>query len=390
LAKAAAVEPFSPEEVERARAYHLPLYFALLADLALSLAVLALLAFAFLGDGLADVVQAWAWPLRTVALSAIVLGVLFVVRLPLSFWRGYVREKRWGFSTQSPRAWLGDRLKAFGIGVVLASPMLLGFVAAVRWLPGTWPLVVGPAAAAVVLFLSFIAPVVLEPVFNRFEPLPDERLAADLRALADRAGVSIGEVLVADASRRTKKENAYVSGLGRTRRVVVYDTLLARAEPRQIELVVAHELGHRRMRHVVWGTVAAMAGAVIAVAALWLLLRAGAVLRAIGASGPGDPRIVPFVLLVAAVLQLAGGPFLAALSRGWERAADRFSLDLTGDAGLFERSHRDLARSNLSDLDPPRPIYLLLFTHPTPPERIAAARGWPSRGITTSGGPTTP
>jgi len=383
-------DPFTREEIERARRYHRPLSWALLADTGLNLGVLVAFAFSPLGDEVFRWTTGLGWPIQALAVAGIVLGSSFVVHLPLAYWRGYVREKRWGFSTQSPRAWLGDRLKAFGIGVVLASPMLLGFVAAVRWLPETWPLVVGPAAAAVVLFLSFIAPVVLEPVFNRFEPLPDERLAADLRALADRAGVSIGEVLVADASRRTKKENAYVSGLGRTRRVVVYDTLLARAEPRQIELVVAHELGHRRMRHVVWGTVAAMAGAVIAVAALWLLLRAGAVLRAIGASGPGDPRIVPFVLLVAAVLQLAGGPFLAALSRGWERAADRFSLDLTGDAGLFERSHRDLARSNLSDLDPPRPIYLLLFTHPTPPERIAAARGWPSRGITTSGGPTTP
>jgi STE24 endopeptidase len=106
------------------------------------------------------------------------------------------------------------------------------------------------------------------------------------------------------------------------------------------------------------------------------LLRAGPVLRAIDASGPGDPRVVPFVLLVAALLQLLGMPLLSALSRRWESAADRFSLEMTGDLQVFEDSHRALALSNLSDLDPPRAIYLATFSHPTPAERIAAAYRW--------------
>src|SRR5204862_2530403 len=130
-----------------------------------------------------------------------------------------------------------------------------------RAFPQAWPLVAAPGAAVIVLVLGLLAPVVLEPVFNRFAPLDDEALSADLRALADRAGVPIRDVLVADASRRTSKENAYVSGLGRTRRVVLYDTLLGRADPPQLRLVVAHELGHRRARHVAKGTLLAMAGA---------------------------------------------------------------------------------------------------------------------------------
>jgi STE24 endopeptidase len=213
-------------------------------------------------------------------------------------------------------------------------------------------------------------------VFNRFVPLPDERMAADLRALADRAGVPVREVLVADASRRTRKGNAYVSGLGRTRRVVVFDTLLARSSPEELAVVVAHELGHRRLRHVVRRTALGMAGAVASVAVLWALLRSGALLLAVGASGAGDPPVVPFVLLAVTVLEIVAIPVGAALSRRWESAADRFSLDVTRDPPAFEAAHRHLAVANLIDLDPPGWVSRLLLTHPTPPERIASARAW--------------
>ena len=119
-----------------------------------------------------------------------------------------------------------------------------------------------------------------------------------------------------------------------------------------------------------------MVGAAASVLVLWALLRAASVLGAIDATGPGDPRVVPFVLLVATLLQLLGMPLLAALSRRWESAADRFSLELTGDVKVFEDSHRALALSNLADLDPPRAVYLAKFSHPTPPERIEAGRRW--------------
>ena len=322
----------------------------------------------------------WA---RALAWPALVVAVGWLVGFPIAFWRGYVHEKQWGFSTQTRAGWLSDRVKGLAVGMVITSLMLFGFVSVAGALGKAWPLVVVPGAALVVLFLSFVAPVVLEPVFNRFRPVDDAELAAELRSLSDRAGVPVRDVLVADASRRTRKENAYVSGLGRTRRVVLYDTLIARGDPAYVRLVVAHELGHRRLRHVSKGTVLGMFGAVGAVIALWALLRWDALLRAIGAHGPGDPRVVPFVLLAGAVLQLAGLPLLSALSRRWETAADHFSLQQTDDLDVFERSHRALAVSNLSDLDPPRLFYLMAFSHPTPPKRIAAARRWASRGHST-------
>jgi STE24 endopeptidase len=158
--------------------------------------------------------------------------------------------------------------------------------------------------------------------------------------------------------------------------VVVFDTLLDGGDPRRVALVVAHEFGHRRDRHVAKLTALGMIGAAGAVVALWALLQWDALLGAIDASGPGDPRILPFVFFSGLALELLALPALAALSRRYERAADRASLDLTGEPAVFEDAHRELARSNVSDLDPPRVVYLALFTHPTAPERIAAARTW--------------
>jgi STE24 endopeptidase len=371
---------FAADEIERARRYHRPLYLALGADLALQVAVLAAIAFGPPGDWLWDVTSG-SWWARTLELTALVLGVGALVRLPLSAWRGWAYERRWGFSTQSLRAWLVDVVKGLVLGAALTGLGLVAFVGAARAWPGWWPLVAAPGAALLTLVLSLFAPLLFERLFNRFWPLPDQELARDLRGLSERAGVPVRTMLVADASRRTRKHNAYVSGLGPTRRLVLYDTLLEDVPVGELRGVVAHELGHRRFRHVAAGTVLGMVGSAAAVLILWGLLSWSWLLSAAGASGPGDPRVVPLVLLVLWLLELAALPFETWLSRRWERTADRFALELTGDGEVLEQMHRRLALANLSDLDPPPLLYAVLFTHPTPPERIAAAR----RGFATMG-----
>jgi STE24 endopeptidase len=343
--------PFTPAERERAARYHRPLYLALLLRLALVVAVYASLAGSSLG-GLGWAGDAAAW-------AAIVVTAATLVAFPLDLWRGYLREHRWSLSTQTLPAWLGDRAKSLAVAVVLAAGAWTAVVGVAHVWPDWWPLAASAGAALTVLFLTLVAPLVLEPLFNRFEPLPDERLARDLRDLADEAGVPVRDVLVADASRRTVKSNAYVSGLGPTRRVVVWDTLLAAADEAELKLVIAHELAHRRERHVLKGTLLAMAGAVTAVLLVW---------AALGAPQPGD---FPLAVLILTGLELAALPFGAALSRRWERVADAYSLELTHDPAAYVRAHVGLARTNLSDLDPPRAAYLMLFTHPTPPERLA-------------------
>jgi STE24 endopeptidase len=367
---------FTTKEVERARRYHRPLYIALLVDTTLGLVALSLLVFTRLGSWLYALVEELPWWGRALLFPILVLAVLTLLRLPLSFWRGYVRERGWGFSTQTARGWWLDRAKGFAIAAFLTAVAVLAFVALARALPAAWPAATAPAAALLVLTLGFAAPIVLEPLFNRFRPLDDAALVGELRSLAERAGVPVRDVLVADASRRTRRENAYVSGLGATRRIVLFDNLLDESEPRQIRLIVAHELGHRRARHVERGTLLAMAGAAAVVLVLWGLLSWPALLEAIGAFGRGDPRVAPFLLLVVSVFELIALPLGAALSRRWEREADRSSLELTRDPQAFESAHRRLARANLADLEPPRAVYALLFSHPTPPERIAAGRAW--------------
>jgi STE24 endopeptidase len=366
---------FSEEQVARARRYHRPLYAAAIAALALDLAVLSVIVFGGLGDRLSASLDDWPWWARVLGLTVVVACVRRAVGLPISFWAGFVRERRWGFSTQSLGGWAIDLLKGFGVVLVLTGAGLTALVGSARLLPSTWPAVAAPAVAALVLTLAFAAPVVIEPLFNRFTPLEDAELTARLQELAVRGRVPVKEVLVADASRRTRKVNAYVSGLGETRRLVLYDTLIDRSSPAELGLVLAHELGHRRALHVIKGTLLGMIGAAAFVAVLWALLCSPGLRAAAGApGGAADPRVVPFVLLLAATVEIVVAPFGAALSRRWEREADRVSLELTRDLATFEAAHRSLAGANLSDLDPPRPVYLLFFTHPTPVERIESAR----------------
>ena len=345
---------FSQDDRDRAARYHRPLYAATAARFVIVVVVYSLLTTARLG-GLGWAGDAALWATASLLAAA-------AATLPLDLWRGLVRERRFGLSIQSARGWLADRAKGEAVGVVLAAGSWTAAIGLAHAWPRWWPVPAAAALALAVLVLSLVAPLLLEPLFSRFRPLADERLARELRALAEQAGVPVRDVLVSDASRRTTRTNAYVSGLGPTRRVVVWDTLLESASEAELKLVVAHELGHRRDRHVLKGTLLATAGAVVAV----LLLRA-----ALGTPAPGD---FPRASLLLVGLELAGMPFLAAISRRWERAADRCSLELTGDRDAFVRVHLALARKNLSDLDPPRLAYLMLFTHPTPPDRLALAR----------------
>jgi STE24 endopeptidase len=360
-------EYFSDEEIDRARRYHRPAYLRAVVGAVVSFAYLAVLAFTGAGRAMADAVGSSVVVVAIVLLGGTVLG------LPLRAW-GFAHERRWGFAKQSWRAWFGDWAKGAVVGLVVTGGILVGFLALADAMPDAWVWVAAPLAAAVVFVLSFLAPVVFEPLFNRFRPLEDESLTESLRALSREAGVPVRDVLVADASRRTTKENAYVSGLGATRRVVVYDTLLSRGSPQEVRLVVAHELGHRRDGHVLKGTLTAALGAVVVAFLVFGLLRSHALLDAIGASGPGDPAVVPFVLLVAAAAGALSDPLGMAVSRRWERAADRTSIELTGDPTGFAEMERNLSIANLSELAPSRLAYALTFSHPAPAERIAAAR----------------
>jgi STE24 endopeptidase len=276
------------------------------------------------------------------------------------------RAVRVGLVTQSWRGWAVDLAKATGIESVLAA--LAGAVVVElsdRYEERWW----GPAAAGSVGFgvlLGTLAPVVLDPIFNDFTALPEGTLRDDVLALAAAAGVTVGEVYSIDASRRTTAANAYVAGLGPTKRVVLFDTLLERYNRDEIRTVVAHELGHVRHRDVLRSVVfgAAVAGpAALAVQRLSWRLAPEAV-------GPGA---LPAIALAAAITAAPIGIVANRLSRAIERRADAFALALSGTPEAFISFERAIALQNVADLDPPAWVTRVLATHPSTAERIGAA-----------------
>jgi STE24 endopeptidase len=229
------------------------------------------------------------------------------------------------------------------------------------------------AGGAFIAGTVFVWPLVYEPAFNTFRPV-DAETDATVRSLAAEAGVPVGSVVVADASRRTSKRNAYVSGIGASRRVVLYDTLLQESTTSDVRLVVAHELAHVAHHDVRNGTLMGIGGFGIGIAALWALLRSARVRAVAGAAHPSDPALIPFLALFVAAATLIALPANNAVSRSIEARADATATALTDDAPAAVRLEVNLARDNVSDLDPNAFIRWLLFTHPSTMERIEAAQ----------------
>jgi STE24 endopeptidase len=318
----------------------------------------------------------WLWQvlLGTAALTA--LGRVLV--LPWDAWAETVRRD-YGLSTRSWPAWAVDVAKGYAVGLVVTLLLVTLVVGLARWSPRWWWSVAALLAGALVVGVSFVYPLVVEPVFNRFEPMPAGSLRTSLLTLAERDGVRVEEVLVADASRRTSSLNAYVSGFGASRRIVVYDTLLDRATDEEIGLIVAHELGHAKSRDVVWGTALGALGVALAVCVLALVARSGWLLGRAGVDALGDGRAVALVLALAAVAGVVSSPVQALLSRRIETRADVHALELTRAPDVAVAMQRRLSVTNLSDLDPPALVFGMFATHPTGPQRIALARTWSAR-----------
>ncbi|GAA1404961.1 hypothetical protein GCM10009639_51420 [Kitasatospora putterlickiae] len=333
------------------------------------------------GAGLVSAVGDWFGGSRTArvlagAAALVLLGQL--AQLPFGAGARSVRA-RFGLVTQGWAGWAVDALRGLALTLLLALPVAFGLYALTDRSPEYWWLPAAGAAALLTAALSFLYPLLVEPVFNRFTPMEPGPLREALLGLAERDGVRVRDVLVADASRRTTALNAYVSGLGATRRIVAYDTLLSTAEPREVELVVAHELGHVKHRDVLTGTVLGAVGAAVVVALLGLASGWDALLSASGATDAADPRSMPLLAAVAALLGALSGPVQCAVSRAVETRADRHALELTGDPEQFIAMQRRLALTNVSDVDPPRVLELLFATHPSATRRIAAARAWRAR-----------
>ncbi|NUU23497.1 MAG: M48 family metalloprotease [Streptomycetaceae bacterium] len=346
--------------------------------MALSLVVTLLLGLTPLGARLVAAVArplggGWVWQILLGGLALLLLGR--AVALPFDA-RLEVVRRNYGLSVQTWSGWWLDIAKGVGLTAVLLLPVLVALFALVRhWPRAAWP-IAAAAGALLVVAVSFLYPLLVEPAFNKFHKMPDGPLRTSLLQLAEKDGVKVDDVLVADASRRTTALNAYVSGFGSTRRIVVYDTALRTASQRDIELITAHELGHAKRNDVLHGTLIGAAGMAAGICLVGLLMQWKPLLRRASADDAGDPRALALLLAVVAVVMTLAGPAQTLISRRLEARADVHALDLTGDPEGFIAMQRRLALANQSNLTPNPVLQVLFATHPSTAERIALARDW--------------
>ena len=363
------LEP-TPPEVKRYQRQKLQ---ASLVGAGLSLAWLVVMG-VFAGPVLGEQYTAWFGdnePLRLLA-SAVVLGVtLELLTLPLDFWSGYVLEHRYQLSNQTLGGWWWKRLKGYLVGGAIGLFLLYGLYF-VLWLTGAWWwLWAAVGWLAVSLVLGRLLPVLILPLFYKVTPVQDASLVARLRALADGTGLEVEGVYELALSDETKKANAALAGLGRTRRVLLGDTLLQQFSPEEIDVVFAHEVGHHVYRHlpkiVAVGTLLALGG-------FWLVdLVLGTAAQRLGYQGPLDPAALPLLVLVLAVFGLVLSPLQNALSRHFERQCDRYALERTKNAAAYRSAFTKLARINKADPDPHPVLAWLFHDHPPIRQRIAMA-----------------
>ena len=367
---------FSARQVERATAYSSAQRHLGWALLAVSLVVGPLLGLTPLGARVVGRLRGWWW-WRALLATLLVLLVGEVATGPFAvLLRRNALEA--GLSTQAWPGWVRDQVVSLGVSWVYAGLLVLLVVGVARRAPRRWPLVVGVVAALLVVVGSWVYPVVVEPLFNRFTSLPDGSLRSQVLALAEEEGVPVSDVLVADASRRTTTLNAYVSGLGSTRRVVLYDNLVDDVPRRETLVIVAHELGHAKNHDVALGTTLSALGVTAGVGLLGLLL-GPALLRRAGvpsAGSAGSAGSVPLLLVLVTVGTLLASPVENTVSRAIEARADRESLAATGDVEAFERVQERLAVRSLADPEPPAWSQFWFGSHPTALQRIGLARGW--------------
>jgi STE24 endopeptidase len=299
-----------------------------------------------------------------------------IITTPFSAWRSLSYDRRWGFSTQKAGGFLADMAKGFPLGLVIEAVLFVPLWAIVRATSAWWLFGWGLFALFTVIF-NVLFPVLIAPIFNKYTPLEDEALRTQLLGVAAKVEADISEYLVEDASKRDTRQNAYVAGLGKTRRVVIYDTMLSWPHE-QINNVVAHEIGHWKLRHIRRLLPAAVGFTFITFALLKVVLEWERALSWAGVSSVRDPAVFPLFLLVFTLAGPVTGLGVAWLSRAQERQADLFALDTLRQPETFIGMMRRLHTDTLADLTPSL-WKRISHSHPPVAERLAMGRSWGER-----------
>lgn len=364
---------FTAEQIERGQDYHDGQRLLLFGGLAAEGALLVLLATGRPAVVRRALERAGRHPLRGAALAGAGLSLgLAAVSLPFGI-AAHERAVDVGLSTQEFGAWLADRGKSTAIGVAFAAAGATALIALMRRFPRRWWI---PATAAVLVIevvFAYLAPVVLAPAFNKFTPLENGPLRSEVLELGRKAGVDIGQVYRVDASKRSTALNAYVDGIGSTKRVVLYDTLIDSADRARLRSIVAHELGHVHGRDVPRGMLWV---AISAPLALLFIAGAGEELARRSGADPRSPAALPALALMLGVTSMVIGTVSSQLSRDVEARADTFALQLTDDPRALIAVQRELAVRNVADPSPPAVLQFLFGSHPSTVQRIGAAKAW--------------
>jgi len=322
--------------------------------------------------------------ISTLSASPTVSAILFFLLLtwvstllgiPFDLYGTFRIEARYGFNTTTPRLWIADFLKSQAIGAILLAFLVTVVFWLIQWSPQCWWLWVWGFMALFGLFMMFISPYVIEPLFNKYEPVTEEGLEGDIRVMMEKTGLKVGKVLQMDASKRSRHSNAYFTGIGKVKRIVLFDTLIRQMSHGEIVAVLAHEIGHWKKGHIwkrlLWAEVMALAGSWIS----FKLLTWPGLPELLGL--PGDISLPAKMVVLGFVASLALfplGPFAAWRSRCHEREADRFASGLTGRPEDLASALVKMSAENLSNLFP-HPFYAAFYySHPPTVERVRSLR----------------
>jgi STE24 endopeptidase len=312
-------------------------------------------------------------PALPVAAYVLLLALLYaLLTLPIAYYRSFLLDHRYELSSEPAVTWFRDHLKGLAIGVLLALAGAETVYFLIAWNERWWWVAAAGIGTLVTLVFVRLAPVVLLPLFFRFTPLERPALSARLLELSRRAGVPVLGAFEWGLGAKTRRANAALVGAGATRRILLSDTLLAEYTDDEVEVILAHELGHHVHHDIAKGIIlqfvlllASAYAASVAISSLWLSM---------GFRGPADPAAMPVLLFAAGTVMLVATPLVNAMSRFNERSADRFALTLTHRHDAFVSAMRRLGAQNLAEESPSRASVWLFHTHPPIEERIAAAR----------------
>jgi STE24 endopeptidase len=296
------------------------------------------------------------------AIFALFSIILFLIVLPLQYYREFVIDHRFALSNQMLPEWFIDVLKDRAISLIINTLGLSTIYALIIYLPKHWWII---AAAIFILFIiiaTFISPVIIDPLFYKFSVLEDKQLTSEIIKITQKAGVSIGSILIADASKKTSRVNAYFTGVGKTKRIVIYDNLLNQYTKKEALSVIAHEVGHWKYKHIV-KSIAMGAVAIIILFFILYLLKSGLQLGA-------SIKLVLILFILFGLISYMAMPLQNFVSRYFEGQTDKIAVELTADPQTQVFMLEKLARSNLANVKPNNVVKYLIYSHPTIMERI--------------------